>query len=195
MFYSGMDERAERILTVAMQLAERDGYEAVRLRDLAAAADVALGTVYKRFRSKEDILAAALDLQIGRMQEAIRGAPIPGKTPEERLHRFFETATRALGAAPKLTGAMLRTVASGVPEISEKVMQFYGRTSEIIVTVYRGSHSDAFPSEEEQTVALLLLNVWFAALVGWTGGMHDTDQVIKQVKIATTLLLRGMEKR
>ena len=35
-----------------MELAEEGGFEAVRLRDLASHADVALGTLYKRFRSK-----------------------------------------------------------------------------------------------------------------------------------------------
>ena len=73
-----MDDRTLRILSAAMELAERDGYEAVRLRDLAAKADVALGTVYKRFSSKEDILAAALELQVSRLHELIRSNPIEG---------------------------------------------------------------------------------------------------------------------
>jgi AcrR family transcriptional regulator len=47
-----MDDRAKRIVDTAVALAERDGYQAVRLRDVAATAQVALGTVYKRFASK-----------------------------------------------------------------------------------------------------------------------------------------------
>ena len=190
-----MDDRAERILAVAMRLAERDGYDAVRLRDLAAEADVALGTVYKRFKSKEDILAAALELQVSRMQDAIRHAEVPGKTAEERLLWFFEVGTRGLGSTPKLTAAMLRAVASGVPEIAEKVMQFYGRTSEIMIGLIRGAYTDAFPTEDEALLARLLLNVWFAALVGWTGGMHDLESVIEQTRSATKFLIRGMKKR
>ena len=56
-----MEERSRRIVDTAIELANRGGYEAVRLRDVAADAGVALGTVYKRFESKEAILLAALD--------------------------------------------------------------------------------------------------------------------------------------
>ena len=58
-----MDERSTRIVQTAIHLAEEGGYEAVRLRDVAHHAHVALGTLYKRFRSKEDMLIAALTLE------------------------------------------------------------------------------------------------------------------------------------
>jgi hypothetical protein len=88
---------------------------------------------------------------------------------------------------------MLRTVASGVPELSEKVTRFHGRMTEVILAVYRGEWSEDFPSEEEQTLAHLLQNVWFATLVGWTGGLHDQEVVVETVNQATRLLLKGME--
>jgi AcrR family transcriptional regulator len=185
-----MDERSEKILTVAMGLAERDGYDAVRLRDLAAEAGVALGTVYKRFRSKEDILAGALELLVVRMQEGLSHAP--GKTAEDRLEWFFTTATALLADHPKLAVAMLRTVASGVPEISERVTQFYGRTSSIIVAVYRGSRSDAPPTPDEISLSRILQHVWYASLVGWSAGMHGTDEVVRQVRETTAIVLRGL---
>jgi acyl-CoA synthetase (AMP-forming)/AMP-acid ligase II len=56
-----LDERAQRIVDTAIELAAADGFAAVRLRDVAASAGVALGTLYKRFASKEEILVAALE--------------------------------------------------------------------------------------------------------------------------------------
>ena len=53
-------DRTQRIVQTAIALAEEGGFEAVRLRDVAAQANVALGTVYKRFSSKEDILVAGI---------------------------------------------------------------------------------------------------------------------------------------
>ena len=47
--------RMRRIVDAAVELAEQGGFEAVRLRDVAERSDVALGTLYKYFRSKEDI--------------------------------------------------------------------------------------------------------------------------------------------
>ena len=54
-----MEEKARRIVESAVELAEKGGFEAVRLREVASHAGVALGTLYRRFRSKEDLLLAA----------------------------------------------------------------------------------------------------------------------------------------
>ena len=61
------EERTRRIVATAVELAEEGGFEAVRMRDVAAHAGVALGTFYKRFRSKEDLLIAALELESERL--------------------------------------------------------------------------------------------------------------------------------
>jgi AcrR family transcriptional regulator len=187
------DERTQRIITAAMELAEEDGFEAVRLRDLAAKADVALGTVYKRFASKEDILAAALAMQVEQLQQQINKDPIEGDDGETRLKAFFAIATAALAQQPRLAGAMLRTVASGDPELSEKVSRYHGQMTEIILQVFRGDTGDAFPSDEEQILAHLLQNVWFAALVGWTGGLHAPEVAVEHVHNAVHLLIKGLE--
>ncbi|HCH61527.1 MAG: hypothetical protein CL927_20945 [Deltaproteobacteria bacterium] len=188
-----MDERTQRILMVAMELAERDGYDAVRLRDLAEQAGVALATVYRRFSCKEDILAAALDLQVSQMLEMMRDAEVPGGSGEARLQWFFRAATDALAARPKLSAAMLRTVASGVPELAERVTRYHGRMIELILGVYRGHFKPEHPTEAERMLAVLLQDVWFGALVGWTGGMHPHETVIETVDTATRLLIAGIE--
>jgi AcrR family transcriptional regulator len=190
-----MDERSQRIIDVAMELAERDGYDAVRLRDLADQAGVALATVYRRFSCKEDILAAALDQQVQVAAEMLRGQPLPGDTPTERLDWFFRLTTEALAEQPKLSAAMLRTVASGVPDLAERVTRYHGHMTELILGVYRGGFSQEFPSEEERMLAVLLQDVWFGALVGWTGGMLSPEEVLEQTSVATRWLLAGMKEQ
>lgn len=188
-----LDERSQRIIAAAIEMAEKDGYEAVRLRDLAAQAGVALGTVYRRFSCKEDILAAALDQQVSQMRDMMMATQWPGEDAEERLTSFFSLATQTLAQRPKLAGAMLRTVASGVPELSEKVTRYHGRMTQIILGVYRGEWSEELPSDRERILAELLQNVWFAALVGWTGGLHEPEYVVTQVQNATRMLLAGLD--
>ena len=51
------------------------GFEAVRLRDVASASGVALGTVYRNFSSKEDLLVGALSREMLLLQKAIRRRP------------------------------------------------------------------------------------------------------------------------
>ncbi len=188
-----MDERAKRIVETAMEMAEKDGYDGLRLRELSEKADVALGTVYRRFSSKEEILAAALELMVEQLRDQLKRWMIPGDTPEERLQGFFNVSTNILAQRPRLSAAMLRTVSSGDPELSEKVTRYHGQMTELILAVYRGEFSEDLPSETERSLGELLQHVWFGALVGWTGGMYTTEVVIEQMNAATRLLLRGLE--
>lgn len=188
-----IDARTDRILDVAMELAEADGYDAVRIRDVAERADVALGTLYRRFESKEDILAAALERMVKQFHEAVKIAPLEGGTEEERLGTFFTIATQALADRPKLAAALLRTVASGVPELAERVLNYQDTMNEILITVLRGNPSDAFPTPWELQLSRILQNLWFAEMVGWTGGLQDIDAVLDHLFAALRTLLRVEE--
>lgn len=195
MFYGPpVDELSERILDVAMELAERDGYEAVRIRELAEKAGVALGTVYRRFASKEDILAGALERESSRLEERLRDHLLPGARAEDRLDIFFTMATTGLVVRPKLARAMLRTIASGDPELSQKITRFHGRMTLVIVGVMRGQLGiiDAAGTPDE-TIAHFLQHIWFGGLVGWAGGLHPPEAIHAQMKTAARVLLRGQE--
>ena len=52
--------RLQRVVDAAMSLGLEGGYESVQMRDVAARAHVAMGTVYRYFTSKDHLLAAAL---------------------------------------------------------------------------------------------------------------------------------------
>ncbi|MCB9666401.1 MAG: TetR/AcrR family transcriptional regulator [Alphaproteobacteria bacterium] len=187
------DPRTDRIIEVAMQLAEQNGYDAVRLRDLASLADVALGTVYRRFSSKEDILAAALAKMVGHFYEAVTVAPVPGDTPHERVAVFLELATQFLSERPKLAAALLRAVASGDKDIATRVTSYKDTMTSLLVLVLRGQLTDVPPTPNELLAARLVQNLWFAEMVGWTGGLHSPEQAMDHVHEATALLLGALE--
>jgi AcrR family transcriptional regulator len=185
------DPRTDRIIEVAMELAEADGFDAVRLRDLAARADVALGTVYRRFSSKNDILAAALERMFNHFREAVMLAPIPGDDPEERICVFIQLATQSLAERPKLAAALLRTVASGIPEVAGRVTSYREAMTDVIVIVARGEVTDEPGSDDEREIARFIQDVWYAEMVGWTGGLQTVDEAVDHTFAAIRRLLRG----
>lgn len=175
-----------------MDLAEKDGFDAVRLRDLSSRADVALGTVYRRFRSKEDILAAALELEVERLELRLREHPAPGDTAEERLVAFFKVATMGLVRRPKLSAAMLRTVASGDPELAEKVTRYHGVITGMVVDALRGrAAAEEEVRTSDLTAAFFLQQVWFGALVGWTSELISATLIHEQMHTAIRVVLAG----
>lgn len=57
-------DRQRRILKAAVTAFRRDGYRAARMEDLAAAAEVSVGTVYNYYPNKGDILMAVVAMEV-----------------------------------------------------------------------------------------------------------------------------------
>ena len=76
--------RRERILSAARELISKQGYDGVKMRDLAKAADVAPKTLYHQFESKETLLRTAVEEHYRRSYQAIDDAEI-----ERGIDRLF----------------------------------------------------------------------------------------------------------
>ncbi|MBW2315240.1 MAG: TetR/AcrR family transcriptional regulator [Deltaproteobacteria bacterium] len=181
-------KRLRRIVDAASRLAEEGGFEAVRLRDVAEASGVALGTLYRYFRSKEDILVFLLAEEIDTLEKVLEARPPKGDTPRERVMSVFGLTTRALTGRPHFARALLRAVSAGEPETTVKVAAFHLRIGKLVLDALSGG-SEA--DERLRNAAIILQQVWFASLVGWTGGLHDPKAVLAQVDEAAGLLVEG----
>jgi AcrR family transcriptional regulator len=195
-----MPERTDKILDVAIALAEKGGYDNVRQRDVAAQAGVALATLYKRFRSKEDILCAALEREAVFLERKMEDNAVRGANPVERVAAFFKLVTRGFVRKPNYARAIIRAMSSGVPEIAAKVTAYRERMNGLVIAALRGTGrlgyaeaTTAPPTRREATLALLAQQIWFAALVGWSAGMFTEVEVVDQVYRATQLLARGLD--
>lgn len=196
-----MKERRDKILDVAILLAEEGGFENVRQRDVAAKAGVALGTLYKSFRSKEDILSAALERQAALLERRMEKRPASGATAMERVVALFQIVTRGMLRKPNYARAVVRAMASGVPEIAANVAAYQGRMNGLIIAALRGvgrlSFSDAEaapPSADERALALMLQQLWFAGLVGWSAGLHGQSEILEQMDNWAERLLRDYDQ-
>ncbi|ADB53761.1 TetR/AcrR family transcriptional regulator [Conexibacter woesei] len=81
----------KRILCAAARLFEESGAEHVSMQDVARAAGVGMGTMYRRFGDREGLTHALLSESHRRFQDdMVRGLPPlgPGAPARERLHAF-----------------------------------------------------------------------------------------------------------
>lgn len=72
--------RHERILDAALRLFREAGYDAVRTEDIAAAAEVSVGTLYNYFENKGDLLLALVTVEVEEVLEqgeAVVATPPP----------------------------------------------------------------------------------------------------------------------
>jgi len=96
---SATPERADaarnrrKVLAAAEELFTARGVAAVSMDDVAAAAGVGKGTLYRRFGDKSGLAAALLDEREAQLQQDMLGGPPPlgpGAAPVERLAAFVD---------------------------------------------------------------------------------------------------------
>lgn len=83
--------RTERILAAATDLFREQGYDAVRIEDIAEAAEVSVGTFYNYFQTKGDILVAIVSVEVEEV--LVAGAAVvanPPPTVSNALNRLVE---------------------------------------------------------------------------------------------------------
>jgi TetR/AcrR family transcriptional regulator, cholesterol catabolism regulator len=186
-----VNEREKRIVATAVQLAEEGGFEAVRLRDVAARSGVALGTLYRHFRGKDDLLVAALALEAESLETELRETPPAGVDELERTVSYFVAATNALCRKPKLSRAILRAACSDDPELAAKIRAFHGWASDLLMTTLRNDPRAtlAVATPREARICNMLQMVWFAAMLGWMSAQYKQEEVVEQVRAAAELVL------
>lgn len=190
-----MEERSQKIVDAAMELAAEGGFEGVRLRELAARSGVAFGTLYSRFSSKEDILIAALEQETNKFRELLRENPIDEGTPSERCGPFFQVLTRTLLHRGGLATAVLRAVSSGAG-VAEKIIRYQDTMNEIIVrAVWGDAVFEGEPDQQEEIVfaARMMQNIWFAELISWMSDTASEDEVVERTVRCAHLFIRALD--
>jgi len=155
-----------------------------------------LGTLYKYFHSKEDILLFALNEEIERLEASLVSRPVTEGDPAARVTEFFRRATRALARRPQFARALIRAMATGDKETAVKITGVQLRVARMISAAMRGDVPDVNSpldpgkiDSREQVIAFIMNNVWFSALVGWSSGVHAERGVIEHVRLAADLIL------
>lgn len=95
---NGATNKREAILRAATRVFARNGYFSSKVADIARAADVADGTVYLYFKSKEEILHSIFDQNMAEVIEAGRKLIEKSRDPSEKLRRIALLHLERLGA-------------------------------------------------------------------------------------------------
>jgi AcrR family transcriptional regulator len=194
-------KRLRRIVDAAIALAEAGGFEGVKLRDVADASGVAMGTLYKYFRSKEDVLLFAVNEDSEQLLRVMAERPPQGARAGERLVELFARATRGLTRRPSFARAALRAISASDASSAVQQAAFHLRMTRMIVAALRGEAPDvATPlsepvgSDRERRIALVLQHVWFSSLIGWASGLHPIGAVTQRMQETVDLLLEPRAK-
>ena len=175
--------RRSRVLEAALELASEGGYDAVQMRDVATRAQVALGTIYRYFTSKDQLLAAALVQWSSDLERRLAQRPAKGENAADRVVDVLRRASRAMEREPTLTSALVTAIASPDPAVRASQQD----VDQIIVTLVSDALRDV---PDAEGVMRVLAWVWFASLIGWVNGWTNAGTVGDELERAARLLLK-----
>ena len=130
------EETRTRILEAALAVFRERGFERSTMREIATAAEVAVGAAYYYFESKDTIVMAFYERSQNQMRPQIEALLDKSKTLEARLRAIISTKFECFGPNRKLLGALsthadpehpLSPFSSETKTIREQDIAFFSR--------------------------------------------------------------------
>ncbi|MFC4061359.1 TetR family transcriptional regulator [Planomonospora corallina] len=185
-------QRRKRIVQAAAALASRGGVEAMQMRTVAERAGVALGTLYRYFPSKMDLVVAVVSEEIELLETSIERRPPSAATPAGRAVDVLMRATRGLMREPELADALIRSLI-----MTEVETPFGDRMADLLIRVAGGGPgaqgSAAEPTEEQFALAGSLASVWVHELLEMLRGRRTHEQIQRRIEIAADRLFSDFQ--
>jgi AcrR family transcriptional regulator len=120
--------RRARIVRTALRMLEKDEYADIQIRDVGERADVALGTVYRYFASKERLFAAVLVEWSEAMHERMEVDPLSGESVQEKLSDLVNRALDAFERRPHVYRVLMALEDTSDPHTRALLQDFGLRT-------------------------------------------------------------------
>lgn len=160
-------QRERRILDAAATLASQGGWEAVRMRAVAAGSGVAVATLYRYFPSKVQLLLTVLRRELERTQDRIDRTILRGDSAGERVLVLISGLTNALQRDRRLTAAMLRAylLADGVAAGGAD-----GVARALDDALAGAMANTSAPADADLAAARIVRDCWLADLGAWSTG-------------------------
>jgi AcrR family transcriptional regulator len=176
-------QRHRRALVVdaARRLMTTTEYDRIQMKDLAAGAGVALGTVYRYFSSKDHLLAEALLAWSAGYPSEPAMSTLPSV---DQLKLAYRLAVRAFEPHPMLYGTMVVLQSSGDPHARAVYERFAARQTEAFER-----YLPELPPARRADVVRVMSAVLDLNLREWALGRQPVEEVYRMIDVTADLLL------
>lgn len=184
--------RLKRILTAARALFMSKGFTSTTIQDIAAEADVGLGTLYLYARSKEDLLVLVFKDDILNMIESSYEAIDLASSLLDQLMAFFKNNIAYHNQHPELSRTVLKELSFSMAEqrredIDQVMRMTYAKLS-LIIEQAREQHPTG-KTLYVGTTAWSAFALYYHLLQAYLCGFITEDEFIKNLRNALSALL------
>jgi AcrR family transcriptional regulator len=187
-------ELRERLFRAALNLFAKKGYAETTVEDITEAADVGKGTFFNYFRSKEHILMAFGEMQLGKLEAIVREAQQSDLPMREVLHTLVLRMTEEPIRNPSIVRALLQANLSSVP-VRAEMRRIHDRNRVLLGKLIRhgqerGEIRADFPAEE---IAQVWRQTIFGTLLFWS--LTGDHTLTERIEMSIRLLWDGIATR
>ncbi|HLI25060.1 MAG TPA: TetR family transcriptional regulator [Acidimicrobiales bacterium] len=175
-------------MAATLELLRETDHSRIQMRDVADAAGVALGTVYRYFRSKEHLLAEVLSAWAQGLRADIDRRPLQGDSNVERLTDALHRSVRAFESWPAMARVLIALEGSTDPFTQEVFARNNRQNAGVYVEVLRDLPPDVAGDVVRVASAVLDLQ-----LRQWAIGNRPIADVYERLARSVWLLLRFHE--
>ncbi|MBO2450446.1 TetR/AcrR family transcriptional regulator [Actinomadura barringtoniae] len=177
-------QRRKSIVKAAAALASRGGVEAMQMRTVAERAGVALGTLYRYFPSKMDLVVAVVSEEIDLLEGSMERRPPRASDPPQRAVEVLMRATRGLMREPELAEALIRSLL-----LSDVKTDFGDRMSRLLLRAAAPPDADVPEDDPRRVLVRSLSSVWTMEMIEMLRGHATADEIQAKLEIAAARLL------
>lgn len=182
-------ERRERIIEAGLTLLRSHEHNQIQMKDVAAEAGVALGTVYRYFQSKDHLFAEVLAHWAAELQTNVERRPLKGDTNATRLTDVLHRSMRAFQSWPQLARVVMALESSEDPFTREIFARNMARNMQIYVEALQG-----LPEPIARDVVSVAASVFDLQLRQWVVGAQSIADVYDRIARAVWVLLEFSER-
>lgn len=193
----GTEMRREQITLAALTLISQRGLTGFSVADLAERVGLVPSAIYRHFKSKDEVVDAALDFMQARMLENVRAVAEESSDPLERLRLLLHRHARMIRetmAIPRIVFAEELYVSH--PERKAKVLRILrGYLDRVAEIIRRGQAEGRLRDDvEPATAALMLIGLVQPAGVLWSMSDGRFD-IMRHARNAWRLYADSMRAR
>jgi len=194
------EARPDEILDAALSVFTEKGFDAARVDDIAAKADISKGAVYLYFDSKDALLRGLIEREVAPVAQRLRAIAEAGASEPEKTLKLVIAAASQILNDPKMfaTPKLVLSVAARFREIAE----FYRKrvideAIGAIIALHRsGVASGAFRDADSDTVARLVMGpILVHAMRKHVLGARDRKTPQMRAEAHIDILFNGLIKR
>jgi len=187
-------EIRERLFRAALTIFAEKGFAETTVEDITNAADVGKGTFFNHFPSKDHILLAFGEMQLGKLEEAIENARRTNMPIPEFLRSLVTRMTQEPTRNPAIIRTILQAYLSTTP-VREAMMKLQKHAHALHTQIVelgqrQGEIRDDLPAAE---IANVFRQTIFGTLLLWS--LYGDASLLTRIETALKVLWTGMAPR